>query len=150
MPLKGRKKLDKAIQKRIKEKDNALRSVFYNGLKGIVVGTPIDEGRVANNWFLTLNTPFKGSSELTSGNDNPQDKMPKSVIGKRIFFTNNMPYINALEYGGYPNPAKRGSWDKVKKAYVINTLNGFAKSAGQGGWVRKELLVMRKAIRGIK
>ena len=150
MPLKGRKKLDKAITKHVERKGDRLRRLIMDGLANIVEGTPVDEGRTANNWFLKIGSPYRGTTELTTGNANPQSKMPKNILGKKIFFANNMPSINPLEYGGYPNPAKRGSWDKGKKAYVINTLNGFAKSAGQGGWVRKELLVMRKAIRGIK
>ena len=36
--------------------------------------------------------------------------------------TNNLPYIQKLEYGGYPNPAKTG--DK--------TVNGYSKQAPAG------------------
>jgi hypothetical protein len=32
--------------------------------------------------------------------------------GKVTYLTNNLPYIQQLEYGGYPDPVKRGSWIK--------------------------------------
>ena len=35
--------------------------------------------------------------------------MPRYVLGKKIFFTNNLPYIGILEYGGFPKPVKKGS-----------------------------------------
>ena len=65
--------------------------------------------------------------------------MPKSILGKRLFFTNNLPYINKLEYGGYPNPPKN---------VTGKTAGGFSLQAPIG-WVRKELKKMRKAIRNI-
>ena len=136
MPLKGRKKLDKAITKRIKEKDNALRGIFIQGLGNISGGTPVDEGRARNNWFLTLNSPANGVTSTTTGNTTNETRMPKSVLGKRLFYTNNLPYINVLEYGGFP-----GNGPKTALGYSDQAV---------GGWVRKELLVMRKAIRGIK
>lgn len=43
-----------------------------------------------------------------------------------------MPYIRKLEYGGYPDPVKKGSWDKKKKTYVIKTVGGFSRQAPKG------------------
>jgi hypothetical protein len=73
---------------------------------------------------------------LKSGNNTDVEKMPKSVLGKRLFYTNNLPYINVLEYGGFP-----GNGPKTALGYSDQAV---------GGWVRVEMHKMRKAIRGIK
>ena len=56
-----------------------------------------------------------------------------------MFYANDMPYINKLEYGGFPNPA----------ANPKKTVGGFSDQAPKG-WVRGELLKMRKRIRAIR
>ena len=149
MPLIGRTGLDKAIKKQVSFKDNQLRGIFLDRLKAIKIGTPIDEGRTRNNWFLKVGAPSTEKTDLTSGNDTYRTRMPKSVLGKRLFFANNLPNINTLEYGGYPNPAKFGSKDKVTGEISIHTKNGFSDQA-VGGWVRVEILKMRNSIRKIK
>ena len=60
--------------------------------------------------------------------------MPKRVVNRKILYTNNMPYISELEYGGYPS----ANSDKV--------LFGYSRQA-PGGWVRKTLIRMQNEIR---
>ena len=80
----------------------------------------------------------------------PQQKarglVPDYVLNKKMYFTNNLPNIVPLEYGGYPQPVKLGSWDKKKKAYVKKSDGGFSKQA-PGGWVRATLIAMRNKIK---
>jgi hypothetical protein len=59
-------------------------------------------------------------------------------LAKKIFFTNSTPYINKLEYGGFPSPVEKGSWDKINKSYVKLSANGFSKQA-PNGFVRVNL-----------
>ena len=74
--------------------------------------------------------------------------MPQKVLNNKMFFTNNLPYIETLEYGGYPSPVKKGTWNKKKKAYEIRSSGTFSDQA-VGGWVRKTLRVMAKKIRSL-
>jgi len=62
--------------------------------------------------------------------------MPKIVLNKKIFYTNNLPYIGVLEYGGFPVPG--GDL----------TSGGFSKQAPEG-WVRKTLIQMQNKIRSL-
>jgi hypothetical protein len=136
MALKGRSGLDKAIDKQIKFKDNTLKGFYLTALNGIKSGTPVDEGRARNNWFLSVGAPFTGTTKLTNGNNSEVNKMPTNVIGKRLFYSNNLPYINKLEYGGYPGNGPK-------------TSVGFSDQA-VGGFARVNLLKLRNAIRKIK
>ncbi len=49
-----------------------------------------------------------------------------------IYISNNLPYIATLEYGGYPNPVQKGTWNKKTKSYEQRSANGFSKQAPNG------------------
>lgn len=136
--LIGRKKLDLAIKERIENLNKGLRSIYFETLADIVagdIGTPADTGRARQGWFLTVNNP---TSSVNGGGVSQLTKMPKNVLGKKIYFTNNTSYINVLEYGGFPSPVKKGSYDKISKSYIKLSANGFSKQA-PNGFVRVNL-----------
>lgn len=133
--LIGRKKLDLAIKERIENLNKGLKSIYFKALADIVEMTPADTGRARMGWFLTVNNP---TSSIAGGGVSQLTKMPKNVLGKKIYFTNNTSYINVLEYGGFPSPVKNGSWDKISKSYIKLSANGFSKQA-PNGFVRVNL-----------
>jgi len=143
MPLKGKKDVISAVDSLVIRKERKLRGIFFQGLANITFGTPVDEGRARNSWFFSALKPSSGGQRSNNkggiSSIRSINEMPKSILGKRLFFTNNLPYINKLEYGGYPNPPKN---------VTGKTSGGFSLQAPQG-WVRKELKKMRKAIRNI-
>ena len=142
MPLKGKSSVLKAVDDLTESKNNQLRAVYIKGLQNIVVGTPIDEGRARNSWFLGVGRSKAGkrsSNKNGSGSMSDIGSIPKNVLDKKLYFTNNMPYIKKLEYGGFPNPA----------ANPQKTIGGYSDQAPRG-WVRGEVLRMRKRIRAIK
>lgn len=144
MPLKGKKDVMTAVDSLVMRKEENLRGIFFQGLKNVATGTPVDEGRARNSWFFSALKPSSGGqrSNNKSGLSSIRslNEMSKSIFGKKLYFTNNLPYINKLEYGGYPNPPKNPTG---------KTVGGFSKQAAPSGWVRKELKKMRKAIRNI-
>ena len=134
MALKGLDNMRQALMEIDRPLNNKLKGIYLQGLGNIASGTPVDESRARSNWFLSIGSPSNETTEQDNG-DPHLDKMPQSVLGKRVFYTNNMPYINKLEYGGYGDGPK--------------TAQGYSDQA-VGGWVRKELLLMRAGIRKIK
>ena len=152
MPLHGRVKLGIAIDKLVNVTNDNLRGVYLAGLANIVQETPADKGRARNNWFLSVGAPSNKTTTSASvgggGSLSQASKMPKDVIHNKIFFTNNLPYIGVLEYGGFPSPVDRGSYIKKSKSYQILSINGFSKQA-PNGWVRKNIIKMGNKIRSL-
>lgn len=140
MPLLGRKKVDGAIEDLYTKTNDNLRGVWIAGLVNVVQETPADEGRTRNNWFLSVSTP---SSAITTskakglGAIRQLSKMPKRVLNRKIFYTNNRSNILKLEYGGF-----------TKKPETEKTIAGFSKQA-PGGFVRKILILMQNKIRAL-
>jgi hypothetical protein len=83
----------------------------------IVLDTPVDVGRARGNWFPSINNPSnavdleakdksgeKSVSRLTSTARNAK-------LGDTVWFTNNLPYILALENGHSQKQAPDGMVD---------------------------------------
>lgn len=153
MPLLGRDKVTFELKEGIKSRANTdLKGVYLSGLGNMISGTPADKGIHRNSWFLTVGVASNAtttSKNKTGANSIRQlSKMPLSILGKKIFFTNNAPAIGVLEYGGFPSPVKKGSYIKSSKSYEILSVNGFSKQA-PNGWARKTLIAMRNKIRSL-
>lgn len=89
----------------------------------IVKKTPVDTGRARANWNVSVGSPDLSTTEDTRKTPKLKDKMPDPNGDESIFISNNLPYITKLEYGGYPNPPKKGSG---------KTVNGYSKQAPEG------------------
>ena len=139
MPLQGLDNVKKMIAANKKKRNLDLRGVYFSGLRAIIKQTPVDEGRARNNWFLTVGMPsgLVGRADNQGGNDSyvSISKMPPYILNKKVYFTNNLPYIETLEYGGYPNP------NKGKR-----TTGGFSNQA-PGGWARGTLIAMQTKVK---
>ena len=153
MPLLGREKVEFELKEGIKTRMNSnLKGVYFSGLGNIIAGTPADKGLHRNSWFLSVGTASKATttdkSKAGASSIVQVSKMPESVIGKKIYFTNNAPAITTLEYGGYPSPVAKGSYIKAKKKYEILSINGFSKQAPKG-WVRSTIIAMQNKLRSL-
>jgi hypothetical protein len=140
MPLQGLSSVRVAMDKSKSNLNDKLRVVYFKGLRGMIKPTPVDSGRVRNNWFLTVGAASglteRSASKSGGGSIRSLSAMPKNILNSKVYFTNNMPYASTLEYGGYSQPGT----DK--------TSNGFSIQAPDG-WVRKGLQDMRKNIRSL-
>ena len=128
MPLHGVASLQAAINERVDNMNNSLRAKFLQALSNVAIGTPVDEGRAANNWFLTTTRPSsqtRGKNKSATASITSLNKMPARVIGIKLFYSNNMPYINRLNY------------------------TDWAIVPGTRGWVNREMDQLRVAIRNI-
>jgi hypothetical protein len=148
MPLLGREKVDQMIDDKYEDLNNKVRGVFFQGGAAIIIQTPVDTGRTRANWHFDVGSP---TSQTTNSKDSFKglrdlNKMPSFIFNKKMFITNNLPNIIPLEFGGYPNPVKLGTWNKKKGQYEKRSEGGFSKQA-PGGWVRATLIKMRNGIR---
>ena len=120
MPLRGLDDVKKGMQEVVASANKDVRGVYLAGLKNIIEGTPVDTGRARNNWILSDGTPNTSSTTNNSNgliSNRQLSRMPKEVIGKKIYFTNNLPYVGVLEYGGFPSPDQKGSYIKRTRSY---------------------------------
>ena len=151
MALKGLKGVKLAIDQLEQAVNDNVRGVYLAGLKNIVQETPADKGRARNNWFLSSNVPSNKTTSASIGGGaslSQASKMPIRVLGKKIFFTNNLPYIGILEYGGFPKPVKKGSYIKKSGEYEKLSKGGYSKqSKGAKGWVRINIKRMQSKIK---
>ena len=113
MPLVGKKRVIDAIDKHVSDVDKTLRGFIFQTLASIQIGTPRDTGLAANNWFLTLDSPSSDVTASINGNAVKVDQLPRPIGGETIYFTNNLPYINRLEYDGWSDQASAG-WVRVE------------------------------------
>ena len=150
MPLHGLDDVKKMMNKSKDDANTKIKGVYFAGLSNIIAATPADQGLHRNAWFLSVRAASVKTRKLKNkggvNSINQLYKMPESVLGKKIYFTNNAPAISLLEYGGYPSPVKKGSYIKKSKSYQILSINGFSKQA-PGGWVRSTLISMSNKIR---
>ncbi len=142
----------------LKEKQNRkVKSVWINGLNAIITATPVhfeDGGRLKNNWQMDV-SGSRGGGERgadSGGGDSFSSvaKMPKSVLNKVITFTNNLDYAQTVEYGGYPEQPKKGTYigtdaDGAPR-YQILSSGGYSRQAPRG-MVRVALEDMKKELR---
>lgn len=135
--------------------DKALRSTTIATLNEIMIKTPVDTGRARGNWFITQNTPstkIDKAGKIETRQKEVSQAVSAGMLGKKFYFTNNLPYIKALEYGLYPKNPKKGSRNESGK-FEIKTKNGFSKQAPKGMVrisIKKFSQRLRKALRATK
>ena len=154
MPIRGMDKVKKALNESSDRLNSDLREVYMWGLGEIVDVAPVhfkDGGRLKNNFFLTQKTPSSRTtdtaSEAGSNSHSQITKMPKDVLNKTIYFTNNLPYANLVEYGGYPLKRVQGGGTYIgngKRQYLSQ--GGYSQQAPEG-MVRVNIKRMQARIR---
>ena len=154
MSIHGLDDVKKAMQQTKKNVNTKLFKIYFKGLASIVKQTPVLHGRARNNWFLSSGAAFsltsgRDANKSGSGSTNSLNTLPKNVLDKKVYFTNNLPYIGMLEYGGYHSPVKKGTYVNKAIGYEIRSVNGWSRQIDPGGWVRKELISMQNKIRAL-
>ena len=77
--------------------DDRIRAATIGIFKGIRKDTPVDTGNARNNWQCTIGAPFVG--EDASGSDEQILRTIPHRAGSVVYLTNNVRYIQPLEYG---------------------------------------------------
>ncbi len=108
----------------------------------IINQTPVDTGRLKNNWYSSNRQPINRTTKATDPTGKISiarlDKvLAKFKLGQIFYFVNNLPYLTVVEYGRYPNPPKNPTG---------KTVNGFSKQAPKG-MVRINMQKMRRRLK---
>ena len=99
-------------------------SAFTGLTRDIKTDTAADTGRLKNNWFPSVN---KGSTETTeSTSDQVMSRVEalRFKLGDTLYFTNNLPYAEKIEFGLYPSPSKTG---KTVGGYSVKSPQGMCR-----------------------
>ena len=77
----------------------------------IIKGTPVDTGRASGNWYTEINTISSETSETSRQSDalsRVSITAAQLKLTDKFTITNNLPYINALEYDAHSKKAPQG------------------------------------------
>ena len=98
------------INANIEAKEKANKAIFKATVKvwgSILKMTPVDTGRARSNWFIGMNVGSELVESTTSkGTGYIKGELPKNIFGTKVYLYNNLPYIQALEYGHSEQAAK--------------------------------------------
>jgi hypothetical protein len=112
------------------------------GVSGAEGGT---KGTLRNNWQIgrEANKSVLKTANPNKGRTYADSKILGRLRGKKsnnglytgqksLYLFNNSPYVNVVEYGGYPKIVKRGTWLKKSKRYEKRSSKGFSKQSPHG------------------
>lgn len=114
--------------------DATVRAVTQNLFNSIVLSSPVDTGRFRGNWQISMTAPITSETERldpTGATVLAEIAAGIGPAGGKTFLANNLPYAEVIEFGGYPDPVKQGSWVKGV-GWVIKSIGGFSKQAPAG------------------
>jgi hypothetical protein len=103
--------MDKWVESVQGDMDEAVRAVCIDLSTKVILRTPVDKGRARGNWIATIDAPATGTRSQNSptgrGTITRASRTANRAPGKVFYLTNNLPYINRLEYG-YSGQAPQG------------------------------------------
>lgn len=112
--------------KALDQVDKVRRASVLELFKLVIFATPVDTGRLRGNWQTTINSP----ASAAIGRDDPGGAaaMAEAVanlgsLTDVVWFTNNLPYAERIEYDGWSRQAPEGmvrrhvaSWKRIVAA----------------------------------
>lgn len=96
----------------------------------VIMRTPVDTGRARGSWVSGFGAVPSGQGGIDKGGSSTlgavSGVVAGYVLGKTFYLVSNLPYINVLEYGRYPNPPKGGS-GKTSGGFSIQAPRGMVR-----------------------
>lgn len=127
---------------------NAFENSLVEVVDNVIDKTPVglEGGTLKSNWQIAgkVNNRVlkaKAGAATKSGFASKKIKGKTATLrpgklsrfkNKVLHFFNNSPYAGVVEFGGYPDPVKLGTWNKRKGSYEIRSARGFSKQAPVG------------------
>jgi hypothetical protein len=113
------------------------QAIALEGLTRVVLRTPVDTGRARGNWQVTQGSPASGfnlgaadkngGGTISAGNSKIAQAKPFTIT----WITNNLPYIEVLEFGQFEPPNPGPSKQKRQRGKTL-VKNGFSVKAPEG------------------
>lgn len=123
------KTVSQATQDLNKWVDRTMRGTLLGLSSRIIVGTPVDTGRLRHNWQASFKIPkdgeLPGTDSMTPMSGAKTATMAMSV-GDDFFLTNNLPYAYDIEYEGKSQQAP-GGMVRVNVVALAKALRDAAK-----------------------
>lgn len=110
------------------ELDKQYRTFAIDCYNNVVALSPVDTGAYRRSHHISIGAPSMAQTGAGIG----------AIMGiakgnyPTIYIQTNSPYAGVLEFGGYPNPVKRGTWRKDKGYYEVRSIGGFSIQAPSG------------------
>ena len=138
--------MEKFAEKTLDKLEVGFKKVAFGLSEDIIMATPVDSGRARGNWFPEINT-FSNQEDLKADDKKGSKAISKTKakvralkLGQTFTLTNNLPYIEKLEYGLYPLNPKYGTRYEIRDSdkfvtetgFVILSQGGFSTQAPQG------------------
>lgn len=104
--------------------DRVRRASVLELFKLVIFATPVDTGRLRGNWQTTINSPATEAVGRTGGDVSLAEAMANlGALVDVVWFTNNLPYAERIEYDGWSGQAPEGmvrrhvsQWQKIVAA----------------------------------
>ena len=125
--------VDKMAENAAKRASKMVRGTVLGIMRDTIKDTPVDSGRLRNNWFASIGSPVSKEREMgktkkgntskaaSAANANAVDVASKFKMGDEIYFTNNLPYAMVTEFGGMVNGSVRKGQGMLRRAIGIRT-----------------------------
>lgn len=143
------------VEKTKQNNETVMRQVTLKLFSAIIKASPVDTGRFRMNWQAAGGLPASG---VLPGEDKSGESaiaamtnfVTKSDYWTDFTLTNNLPYAEVIEFGGYPTgftgperpdasslasfqgPMKLSGFVGPKRQREQKTINGYSKQAPQG------------------
>ncbi len=91
--------------------DKVRRASVLELFKLVIYATPVDTGRLRGNWQTTINTPAGSTREVLDPSGGAALAEVMANMGGLldvVWFTNNLPYVERIEYDGWSRQAPEG------------------------------------------
>lgn len=106
--------------------DKVRRASVLELFKLVIYATPVDTGRLRGNWQTTINTPAGSTREVLDPSGGAALAEVMANMGGLldvVWFTNNLPYVERIEYDGWSRQAPEGmvrkhiaQWQRIVSA----------------------------------
>lgn len=113
------------IDRFVDRRNDAVRVIALEVLKGTVLKTPVDTGRLRGAWQVGINVEPAGNPDGVDPAGGPTIARGQAALAQvddrtdAIWITNNLPYAEVVELGLYPGDGPK-------------TVGGFSRQAPQG------------------
>lgn len=106
--------------------DKARRASVLELFKLVIMATPVDTGRLRGNWQTTINSP--AGAAITRDDPSGAATLAEAManlgsLADVVWFTNNLPYAERIEYEGWSRQAPEGmvrrhiaQWQRIVSA----------------------------------